>query len=161
VTTTDLAPGFAALKEAVMDRYDLSEPLTLEDAAQLLYEVLDLARDFSLIRSGLEEQLIARMETDEVRTNVGTLRRSRKPVAPKWRGQQVAVAVVDRIPPTNEDGEPLPAFDYGRAVMEELIATSGIDNASHKWRKEALRGRGIDPADYRSAESWKTEVRFV
>lgn len=158
MTTTDLSPGFAALKEQLSDRYDLSEPLPLHDAAALLREVADLAADLSLVRSSLEEQLAAQMEEDRVETPHGVLLRRYKPIAPKWDSRRLAFAVTSRIAPADEDGQPYEPAELIDRTTEELIAVGGLDRASHSWKKTELKARGIDFKSYCETDGWKTTV---
>lgn len=155
-----LAPGFAALKEAVLDRYDMAEPLALNDAAQLLREVADLQADFSLIRSSLEEQLAANMETDRVETPHGVLLRRYRPLGAKWDGRRLAYAVAERIAPVDEDGARYDPSTLIEQVTEELIATAALDTASHRWRTGELKRRNLDPKNFCSTDGWKTVVSW-
>lgn len=160
MSATGYALGFKALKDAIESRYDLSEPLGLEDTAALLREVKDLQADLSLVASGLEERLIADMETDRVETRSGVLLRKYEPASPKWDGRRLAFRVIRDVPAANEDGEPLDHEQFAEAITEELLACSSMENASHSWRKGALTSRGIEYRTFCETGGWKVQVSF-
>lgn len=63
-------------------------------------------------------------------------------------GKRLISRCVDLYYVNRETGEVAPPAVFAECILNELIACAGLDRKSQTWRKEELRGRGIEPNDH-------------
>lgn len=127
------------------------------EALATLYRILDYPREgaiqqLQLVRDGVTLALHLEIRDDPNRTRIfpglGVLQAS-------WTGndQWDGVAIAKRLVARGVDeytvdkttGEIRPPAVFAEMLLNDLIACAGFDRTSQTWRKEELKGRGIDP----------------
>lgn len=70
----------------------------------------------------------------------------------QWDGVAIARRLVargvDDYPVDKTTGEVRPPAVFAEMLLNDLIACAGLDRKSQPWKKEELRGRGIEPNDH-------------
>lgn len=161
MTTT--SEGVKTIKELLMDFFDLSEPMSVDERAYLLAACIDLGADLNLVRAELEESLAADMEEDMVPTQFGTLVRSRGGKRTNWNGEEVRKRIVSRFGPgiDPDTGEKLDPETLAARVAEDLADCGGLNRPSHGWKAGALKARSIPVNDVCEYQEGKLNVRFA
>lgn len=147
----------------LVEHFDLSDPLTVRERAELLKELIDLTAELNAARSEIEASLAADMESDElILEGLPPLVRHQGGRRTNWDGKRLAHVVGMRVL-VDEDGvakQPRPV-EVAARVTEEIIDCAGLHRPSHGWSATALKKRGIKPSDYCEYEPGRVSVRFA
>lgn len=136
------------------------------EALAALYRALDYTRDpvgltqqLATVRDalGLKIHLVIRADPNGARLfpGLGTLKAGWSG-ADQWDGVDLVYVVAARAadkarfdPMTGALlDEPMPYGAFAMFIANEIIAVAALDNASATFRKEDVKGRGIDPAEF-------------
>lgn len=153
--------GVKTIRELLMDYFDLSEPMSVNDRAGLMRACIDLLADLNMVRSELSASLAADLETDQQTTPYGTLVRSSGSKRKNWDGRRLAYTVAAQTQFANDDDEPLEPDEIVTNVTEALVLCGGLDNSSHSWRAGELKKREINPNQFCEWQEGTPSVRFA
>lgn len=130
------------------------------DALAALFDALDkpregLTQQLATVRDGIALKLHLLIVDDPNRTRifpgVGVLTATWSG-NDQWDGVAIARRLVargvDEYPVDRTTGEVRPPAVFAEMLLNDLIACAGFDRKSQSWKKEELRGRGIDPDEH-------------
>lgn len=130
------------------------------DCFAALFDALDkpregLTQQLALVRDtvalALHEAIIDEPNRQRIFPGIGVLACAWQG-SDQWDGVAIARRVVargvDEYPVDKTTGEVRPPAVFAEMLLNDLVATAGLDRKSQPWKKEELRGRGIDPAPF-------------
>jgi len=126
----------------------------------MLFDALDKPREgmtqqLALVRDtvalALHETIVDDPNRQRIFPGIGVLAASWSG-SDQWDGVTIARRVVargcDEYPVDKTTGEIRPPAVFAEMLLNDLIACAGLDRKSQPWKKEELRGRGIEPNDH-------------
>lgn len=165
-TTYDLVRLLSELNESLMGDLDLSEPMTIEERARIMFATEQVIGTLTAFKSEVNASITADMDEEVlIVQGLPPLRRSEGNKRKDWRGalaaSDVTKATIGKLMEAHaETGESPALLDAVEAVRDALVRCGGLDNKSHAWRSGELAKLELSANDYAEWERGTPSVRF-
>lgn len=160
MTMKDVRRVRRRLQAAVIAYAEVVSVETDVDCQAALFDALDkpregLTQQLALVRDtvalALHVALADEPNGTRIFPGIGVLQRSWSG-SDTWDGvaiaRRVVARAVDEYSVDRVTGEVMPRAVFAEMLLNDLIACAGFDRKSQTWKKEELKGRGIDPAPH-------------